>query len=221
MKSYRQAFLLVLGFALAFSSCTMEKRRYTSGYHIEWHNHKQSPNNLQAGSDAQKMKEGVVGEADPVTDLKSVEGSRDAASASANVQTVENHLSAGGELTAANDNSIFLPAGKSVLRQQAETSVRQEVGSNVELSVKHSVNKTEAGRKAVAAASGGGGKSWIAALLLCLFLGGLGIHRFYLGYTWQGVVQLLTLGGFGIWALIDLIRIIIRDLKPKDGSYTD
>ena len=63
------------------------------------------------------------------------------------------------------------------------------------------------------------GKSQVTALLLALFLGGLGIHRFYLGYTWQGVVQLLTLGGLGIWALIDLIRIITGDLKPKDGEY--
>jgi hypothetical protein len=64
-------------------------------------------------------------------------------------------------------------------------------------------------------------KSWIAALLLCFFLGGLGIHRFYLGYTWQGVVQLLTGGGCGIWALIDFIRIIMKTLPPKDGSYCD
>ena len=64
-----------------------------------------------------------------------------------------------------------------------------------------------------------GDKSHVAAILLCFFLGGLGIHRFYLGYTWQGVVQLLTLGGLGIWVLIDFIRIIIKDLKPKDGDY--
>ncbi len=66
-----------------------------------------------------------------------------------------------------------------------------------------------------------GGKSWTTALLLCLFIGGIGIHRFYLGYTWQGVVQLLTLGGLGIWTLIDLIRIITRDLQPANGPYTD
>ncbi|MCU0470132.1 MAG: TM2 domain-containing protein [Arcicella sp.] len=64
-----------------------------------------------------------------------------------------------------------------------------------------------------------GDKSHVAAILLSFFLGGLGIHRFYLGYTWQGVVQLLTLGGLGLWALIDIIRIIIKDLQPKDGSY--
>jgi TM2 domain-containing membrane protein YozV len=66
---------------------------------------------------------------------------------------------------------------------------------------------------------GGSGKSQLAALLICFFVGGLGIHRFYLGYTWQGVVQLLTLGGCGIWSLIDFIRICIGDLKPNGGDY--
>lgn len=63
------------------------------------------------------------------------------------------------------------------------------------------------------------GKSQVIALLLVIVVGGLGIHRFYLGYTWQGVVQLLTAGGCGVWWLIDLIRIITGDLKPKDGEY--
>lgn len=64
-----------------------------------------------------------------------------------------------------------------------------------------------------------GEKSQVVALVLGLLLGGLGIHRFYLGYTWQGVVQLLTAGGCGIWALIDIIRIATGDLGPKDGAY--
>ncbi|MCS6824177.1 MAG: TM2 domain-containing protein [Cytophagaceae bacterium] len=65
----------------------------------------------------------------------------------------------------------------------------------------------------------GNDKNWVVALILCWLLGGLGIHRFYLGYTWQGIVQLLTVGGCGIWALIDFIRIIMKTLKPKDGDY--
>ncbi|MBY0537340.1 MAG: TM2 domain-containing protein [Chitinophagaceae bacterium] len=72
------------------------------------------------------------------------------------------------------------------------------------------------GKKMLAA---GGDKSQVVALILVLLVGGLGIHRFYLGYTWQGVVQLLTLGGLGIWSLIDLIRIITGSLQPKGGQY--
>jgi hypothetical protein len=61
-------------------------------------------------------------------------------------------------------------------------------------------------------------KSQMIALILVLLVGLLGIHRFYLGYTGVGLIQLLTLGGCGIWALIDLIRIATGDLKPADGS---
>jgi hypothetical protein len=65
-----------------------------------------------------------------------------------------------------------------------------------------------------------GGKSQLIALLLCIFLGWIGIHRFYLGYLWIGIIQLLTAGLLGIWTIIDLIRIIIGDLQPKNGSYS-
>ncbi|MBC8257727.1 MAG: TM2 domain-containing protein [SAR324 cluster bacterium] len=61
-------------------------------------------------------------------------------------------------------------------------------------------------------------KSKLTAILLCFFLGGLGIHRFYLGYTLIGVLQLLTLGGLGIWAIIDLVRLIIGKLADAEGN---
>src|SRR6516162_2089196 len=56
-------------------------------------------------------------------------------------------------------------------------------------------------------------KSWIATVLLCQFLGTLGVHRFYNGRIISGIFQLLTFGGFGIWVLIDLIMIISGDFK--------
>ncbi len=61
-------------------------------------------------------------------------------------------------------------------------------------------------------------KNKLTAILLSIFTGGLGIDRFYLGYTTLGVVKLLTLGGFGIWTLIDLIMICTGSLRPADGS---
>jgi hypothetical protein len=60
-------------------------------------------------------------------------------------------------------------------------------------------------------------KDWLTAVLLSLFVGWLGIDRFYLGYTGLGIVKLLTLGFFGIWALIDLVLIITGRLPDSDG----
>ncbi|MSZ87652.1 MAG: NINE protein [Actinobacteria bacterium] len=60
-------------------------------------------------------------------------------------------------------------------------------------------------------------KDYMTALLLSIFLGGLGIDRFYLGYTGLGIAKLLTLGGCGIWHLIDLILIAIRNIPDSNN----
>lgn len=60
-------------------------------------------------------------------------------------------------------------------------------------------------------------KSRLAAALLCWFLGVLGVHRFYAGKIGTGVLMILTLGGLGIWALIDFVMILIGSFKDKEG----
>jgi TM2 domain-containing membrane protein YozV len=62
-----------------------------------------------------------------------------------------------------------------------------------------------------------GQKSWLVALLLCFFVGVLGVHRFYVGKIGTGVLMLVTIGGFGLWALIDLITIAVGKFSDKQG----
>ncbi|GAB1429342.1 hypothetical protein MASR2M18_01730 [Ignavibacteria bacterium] len=61
-------------------------------------------------------------------------------------------------------------------------------------------------------------KDWLTTLLLAIFLGGLGVHRFYTGHIGIGVAQLLTLGGCGIWSLIDIIQIATGSFKDANGE---
>lgn len=61
-------------------------------------------------------------------------------------------------------------------------------------------------------------KRILPAFLLCFFLGIFGVHRFYVGKIGTGILQLVTLGGLGIWALIDFIMIIVGAFTDKEGN---
>ena len=61
-------------------------------------------------------------------------------------------------------------------------------------------------------------KSFLVTWLLAWFLGTLGIDRFYLGKIGTGVLKLITLGGFGIWAIIDLIIYLVGAGRDKSGQ---
>jgi TM2 domain-containing membrane protein YozV len=67
-------------------------------------------------------------------------------------------------------------------------------------------------------AGGTSEKSNTVAALLCFFLGCFGIHRFYVGKVGTGILQLVTLGGLGIWALIDFIMIVLQKFTDGDGN---
>jgi len=60
-------------------------------------------------------------------------------------------------------------------------------------------------------------RDFLSALLLSIFLGWLGMDRFYLGRIGTGVLKLVTFGGLGIWWLIDVIMIATRSLTDADG----
>jgi TM2 domain-containing membrane protein YozV len=60
--------------------------------------------------------------------------------------------------------------------------------------------------------------SWLTALLLCLFLGSVGGHRFYTGKIGTAILMICTLGGCGIWTIIDLITIITGKFTDANGN---
>lgn len=64
-------------------------------------------------------------------------------------------------------------------------------------------------------------KSPTAVLLLCLFLGNMGIHRFYVGKIGTGILMLFTFGGLGIWTLIDLALIISNKFTDSKGNIIE
>lgn len=200
--------MLVAGITLF--SCSVEKRYHSSGWNISLR---------KGGSDVAVA---------PVKKQKStVAKKNDVAKEDASVAVnVETPAVANTEFSMA--KNVEIPAVVvSTEKRHAVQAVAVPVQKAENMKVSASAESKVLAEKNVAKATVSksqkqeGSKSWLVALLLCFFLGGIGIHRFYLGYTWQGVVQLLTLGGFGIWTLIDFIRIIIRDLQPKDGSYED
>ena len=204
---------------MALTSCTMQKRVYTSGYHIEWLN----------GNNA------TVKQNNSQTDeQKNISKSTIAAVTTINEEKMPNNKTENTEINNENNNPVAIVNENFVASTTNDPNVYTSQQTNNWYSspvqknsntqndsktiVKQSTTNTESTASENTKSSD---KSWLAAFLLCLFFGSIGIHRFYLGYTWQGIVQLFTAGGLGIWALIDLIRIITKDLQPKDGSYTD
>lgn len=200
--------------AASLASCTMQKRYHNSGWNVEMSLFKKE----QKSTPAPKPAPRVAAQQAPV---KQVEAPAAVATTVVEAPALVTTVTAPAKAQVNDPAVAVAQVSKVSVKKHAVMPVRAvaKVITAAAKSVKQEYNAPA--QKQAVTATAAGGKSWLVALLLALFLGGLGIHRFYLGYTWQGVVQLLTGGGFIIWALIDLIRILVRDLGPKDGDYID
>lgn len=58
-------------------------------------------------------------------------------------------------------------------------------------------------------------KGFVPAILLCYFLGVLGVHRFYVGKIGTGILMIVTFGGFGIWVVVDMVLIATGSFRDK------
>jgi TM2 domain-containing membrane protein YozV len=202
----KKIILLAVAAVFVVSSCTIEKRLYNSGYHVEWNHskkHVESDQVAQEESTTEKREVAAVAvsrtaSVDEVTEEVVVNNDAvEASVATAEASSVTNEVAA----------SASVPAEKVVASTVKEKQMK--------------ASQTKEAKKAEKSKAPAGGKSQLIAAILCFFLGALGIHRFYLGYTGIGILMLLTGGVCGILLLIDFIRILFGDLGPNGGSYSD
>lgn len=197
--------------AVLVSSCgsnvTVAKRYHSGGFNFSW----------GGGSDGEKAV-AKTSTKKPVTKKIGKASAADwAEEQTENVVVAQNTASnyAEAALKATQTSAVIATSSEvsSVLASKSTSaSVQQEVVKAF-ATAKQSVQAKKAGS--------GPGKSQIIALVLAILVGIIGVHRFYLGYPMEGVLQLLTAGGCGIWTLIDIIRIITGDLQPADGEYEE
>lgn len=184
-------------FAFAFSSCTMEKQHYSSGYYFKKNASIQSHENIAKQSKIIVEENFITPSANEISQTSSV--------------VTQNELPKSGVA----ETKKSSPVKQFVQSIKTKVSVIKH-NSSLE---KKNISDNHSGKKRTdktSVASAGGGKNQIVALLLCIFFGPLGIHRFYLGYTGLGILYLFTFGLFGIGWLIDIILLIIPNgLTPK------
>ena len=75
----------------------------------------------------------------------------------------------------------------------------------------------KAGQYAIATAEGESDARLFPAVLLCVLVGFVGAHRFYDGKRGTAILQLCTLGGLGLWTLVDLILLVTGSFKDAEG----
>ena len=207
--------LIVAMIALFVSSCgsnaTFSKRYHNRGFNIAWgggsdatnQTVKTSPRKAKAQMESVEVAKNVENAA-----IEAIVETEVNAQVASNSTAIVNNTATQKVSTSAKIAKTFAT--------QAIKSTKADTKSASAVKVSTAVVKAKK-----MAADPGDDKSQLIALILCIFVGVLGIHRFYLGYTMEGVLMLLTAGGCGIWALIDLVRIITGDLQPKDGTYTE
>lgn len=188
----KQNFLFLAAAALVFAGCSTTVERTSSAFGGGWgtDSKKSNPTKTETTATAEKNTTQTV-----VVDETPAISESNTATYSEQFQTAVNEAS---------KTHKFNAVEKVAIKQIAKKVAKMDENAPVK---EASISKAD-----VANAGGLDDNEMIIAAILCFFLGGLGMHRFYLGYTTVGLIQLFTAGGCGIWALIDFVRILTGDL---------
>lgn len=219
-KALKVTSFFTVALSVVLTSCSVEKRVHMSGYHIEW----KKGNHTVASAPAEEDAKSKITAPEKESNVKAMEAA-----------SIEN-ANINEDMVASVDNSVYITRTpkinlKNVNRSEANNTALIDQSTVV----KQKTTVKKAVKKENKAAAGDGSKSKVLAAILAFFLGILGIHRFYLGYTGIGVIQLIMgivglalspiliglpiLGLLWIWVVVDFIRILLGNLAPKNGSY--
>jgi len=216
-----------IALALLISSCstnaTITKRYHSRGFNIAWggggsdaNNNvvKQTPKKVKSKSDMIKVAQYTESLA-----VQTVNSSENA---------IVNPANQNPELYS---NALMTQNGTSVNNYFKSTSDRVKSSNSLTKTVKANVVSKPIIKAKQKKYDPRNGRSWGAAMLICLLLGMFGLHRFYLGYNKIGLIQLVFgalyfstnlwwTGFIVIWVIIDLVRILTKDLEPNGGYYS-
>jgi TM2 domain-containing membrane protein YozV len=216
--------LAVTGMALFLASCgsntTITKRYHNRGFNIAWGGSSSTDRKSERPVTKRVKPQSTATISEKITVEAVQENSKpiDFVAVSANVGVAKEVASQKMEPSKLGSNVLKTTVANAKLQSIIKPKLSKQVA------VKNSPSKGDPRD----------GKSWALSLVLALVLGSFGIHRFYLGYTTIGWIQCIIgalgffigplewmLGIVAIWSLIDLVRILIYDLEPKDSYYRD
>ena len=210
MKRIKQITIIALLLGTILPSCTVQKRLHMKGVHVEWNTSKL--NSKESVKETESFKKKNVFVKDEIVE---------------NYKNTEIKISS--EIELSNSESEFVnliddnKVNQKIKNNDDVSSNLNKTVDNQEVFSNNTINEVrkKVKKKQYDDESSEGGKSQIIALILVLVVGAFGIHRFYLGHIGIGILMLLTGGLCGLLILIDLIRIVTGDLKPKGGDYTE
>ena len=228
----------IWGAILLLASCTMEKRQHSFGYHIEWNSHDRakshninseindnsviliqecSSNDLSLSASNEVFFENI-GLIKPILKIEKTKGiihsNIQKENEPCDIITYRDGSEKQVKVIEINTNEIKYK------RCNDSNSPIYSVSKDKVFSLKYPNGEKDLFNDYKAQTeTSSESKSQLIALLLCILLGWIGIHRFYLGHPIMGVIYLLTGGLCGVGWLIDIILILTGDLKPKDGDY--
>lgn len=240
------AFTIILTSLL--SSCSIQKRVYNSGFHIEWFGSKNDKGIVQTKAKKEVNSSEFIVNDLPVSEnsnAKIIEldrSSKDKESLLFSKENINKPLKQNFDTSSCdiiiknNGEEIYgkvteislyeikyrncdNPDGPSISISKKDVfMIKYPNGTKTIITQGKKIVKTE---KTAPAERNKNDRSLVATVLLWLFLGGLGIHRFYIGHIGMGILYLLTGAFCGIGWLIDGILLLTGGLKPKNGDYYD